>query len=880
MVGFTESLDPSSPPPSALVQLPPIARALSPAEEAASAHHLFNDDQLQTRLLLSHYDSSVAGQGKLPPMSRINPEMVQRKPPPPLRFGLRSMGGSSSASGVSTPVRGGSNGARNRRRTSQGRETSSHRESGNNSRQSDGGPEVVFHPDRQNNDLTVDDRKALGAQRLDDQLAPGLTSSLIQSKQHSSDSDDDEEPQTESTVAASETAQGLLRWVYDNWYDFGWMIGRKSFDIGWSLLKYGVQGGPKKSWGIEMTLVAAIMRNLSAHSSLADITLVRNLISIHHLLPLPPDAIVTPITFKIRKRGKHEALRGFLSELDDMNTGNRELSGEWVVNKAVWARLKAKKKERDRQRMREREGRIRGQPSSKRSAPNAKTKEGEKIIYYIHGGKSPIVKPMLLTLANSLALLLSGAYYVGQAATHRLITIALSKACNARVFAPESRFPEPLLDVVYGYFRLIESLSIDPSNILVMGDSAGGGLSLALSMYLRDSGYQHLLPRGLVLMSPWVDLTMSCGSWDENAPYDVVPQPGQGDHLNPVACYLGPEGIKQYLTHPYASPLFGDFHDLPPMLIQAGDSEVLRDEITLLAHKATLAGVKVKHEMYVDQVHVFQSFPFQSAATVAFRSIAKFAASLRESPPRPRPEPLDDASARQPYSTLPSSSTSKDSAGRATTPTDIDNVASEMERGQTRLVKGDGTEIEIESSEEDVDGKVGSIPPPKSRQRATVPGNHDITASSNTNDSGNQPSKPMLHRAFPSFSRAKAPPGISTAFLFPVEGSTTTLPSLVDRKSPESPKSVSATSTMRGSRRSRRPTISMQLTLSPVKPTTRLRSQSHADMVQLVETYNQAGGANQTTVFTPASEMLPFDFPPATATAGKEGNGLQLNMAE
>jgi acetyl esterase/lipase len=128
-----------------------------------------------------------------------------------------------------------------------------------------------------------------------------------------------------------------------------------------------------------------------------------------------------------------------------------------------------------------------------------------------------------------------------------------------------------------------------------MGDSAGGGLSLALIMYLRDAGYQHLLPRGMVLMSPWVDLTMSCGSWDENAEFDVVPIPGQEggsrgpgvrtekvvdatlifigflmtDHLNPVSCYLGPEGIKKYLTHPYASPLFGDFTGLPPMLVQA-----------------------------------------------------------------------------------------------------------------------------------------------------------------------------------------------------------------------------------------------------------------------------------------------------------------------
>ncbi len=78
-----------------------------------------------------------------------------------------------------------------------------------------------------------------------------------------------------------------------------------------------------------------------------------------------------------------------------------------------------------------------------------------------------------------------------------------------------------------------------------------------------------------------------------------MPQPG--DHLNPIACYLG-EHMEKYLTHPYASPLFGDLKGLPPLLIQAGDSEVLRDEITLFAHKATLAGVTVRHELYEDAV--------------------------------------------------------------------------------------------------------------------------------------------------------------------------------------------------------------------------------------------------------------------------------------
>lgn len=97
------------------------------------------------------------------------------------------------------------------------------------------------------------------------------------------------------------------------------------------------------------------------------------------------------------------------------------------------------------------------------------------------------------------------------------------------------------------------------------------------------------------------DLTMSCESWDSNASFDVVPFPAQDDQLNPIALYLG-ERMEEYITHPYASPLFGDFKGLPPLLIQAGDAEVLRDEITLLAHKASMAGVEVRYELYEDAV--------------------------------------------------------------------------------------------------------------------------------------------------------------------------------------------------------------------------------------------------------------------------------------
>lgn len=104
------------------------------------------------------------------------------------------------------------------------------------------------------------------------------------------------------------------------------------------------------------------------------------------------------------------------------------------------------------------------------------------------------------------------AYYMFSVETHRLLTIAVSRYCEARVFAinyrlaPETQFPGQLHDAVSAYMRLTVDLKIPPENIIFAGDSAGGGLVLATLMYLRDEGYP--LPSGAILMSPWVDLTM------------------------------------------------------------------------------------------------------------------------------------------------------------------------------------------------------------------------------------------------------------------------------------------------------------------------------------------------------------------------------------
>jgi acetyl esterase/lipase len=86
--------------------------------------------------------------------------------------------------------------------------------------------------------------------------------------------------------------------------------------------------------------------------------------------------------------------------------------------------------------------------------------------------------------------------------TPRGLTILMPKIALDYRLAPETRFPGPLHDLVAAYFRLVDELHIPPENIIISGDSAGGGLSLALLMYLRDNAYP--LPSGAILMSPWV----------------------------------------------------------------------------------------------------------------------------------------------------------------------------------------------------------------------------------------------------------------------------------------------------------------------------------------------------------------------------------------
>ncbi|KAI9478512.1 MAG: alpha/beta hydrolase fold-domain-containing protein [Benjaminiella poitrasii] len=230
----------------------------------------------------------------------------------------------------------------------------------------------------------------------------------------------------------------------------------------------------------------------------------------------------------------------------------------------------------------------------------ATTSSSEKIVLYLHGG----------------------AYCAMSAQTHRTLTYKISKSTKRRVLAvnyrlaPETKFPGALYDVVQTFLYLIdpkEKYHFDPQNIVVMGDSAGGGLCLAMVLYLRDHGLPQ--PEGAVLLSPWVDLTFSYPSWKDASLYDYLPSnpAEQLIGMNPAQLYLDDPSLAR---HPYVSPIFAEHFDhLPPILIQSGGCESLRDEICDLTEKIRKSkNTMVHHEIYEDMVHVFQAFPFAKSS--------------------------------------------------------------------------------------------------------------------------------------------------------------------------------------------------------------------------------------------------------------------------
>ena len=211
----------------------------------------------------------------------------------------------------------------------------------------------------------------------------------------------------------------------------------------------------------------------------------------------------------------------------------------------------------------------------------------KSIIVYLHGG---------------------GYCFGSSLTTHKVGLTKLAKQTRLICYsvdyrlAPEHQYPAALEDVLTAWKHIV---SENPNcNIILAGDSAGGGLSLALMMYLRDNNERR--PDGLVLFSPWTDLTCSGKTYQTKAKYDPM-----------FTTNMPKDSAKNYVpedvatTDPYISPLYGSLTNLPRTLILVGENEILLDDSRLFYQKAKESGVDIEIDIWPSMFHdwwLFGSF--------------------------------------------------------------------------------------------------------------------------------------------------------------------------------------------------------------------------------------------------------------------------------
>ncbi len=208
--------------------------------------------------------------------------------------------------------------------------------------------------------------------------------------------------------------------------------------------------------------------------------------------------------------------------------------------------------------------------------------------------------------AGTLLYFHGGGYVVCSTHTHRQLMSGIAVAAGCRVLgvnyrlAPEDPFPAAIEDGYAAYRWLLDDQGLDPADIMIAGDSAGGGLTVATLLEIRKQGAP--MPAGAVLLSPWLDMTCSGSSIKSYAAFDYLPEDAIREYAQ---AYVGDTDPRD----PQASPVFAELGGLPPLLVHAGGVEVLRSEIEQFCTNARGAGVDVQLDIWPGMVHVWHAFP-------------------------------------------------------------------------------------------------------------------------------------------------------------------------------------------------------------------------------------------------------------------------------
>ncbi len=215
-----------------------------------------------------------------------------------------------------------------------------------------------------------------------------------------------------------------------------------------------------------------------------------------------------------------------------------------------------------------------------------------------------------------------GGYVIGHPKGHASMVSHIAAASRAVAYsmdyrlAPEAPFPAATDDGLAAYRALLDA-GQDADKLVVSGDSAGGGLTMATAIQVRDSGLPT--PAGLAPISPWVNLVNDSWSYRTKAESDPMIQKAGIDFM--AQTYANGADLAQ----PLISPVNADLSGLPPVLIQVGSEEVLLSDSVLLAERAGGAGVSVTLEVWPEMIHVFHFFhPFLSDAREAITVLGDF----------------------------------------------------------------------------------------------------------------------------------------------------------------------------------------------------------------------------------------------------------------